>query len=154
MAKLDPQMRIPFLALQLAYTPDNDRNQEKITAVNDLLGLVRPPVGFASPEEMQKSLYDSSYLAGIEINIKDNTNFEFALRFPGQCRFGTDVPMIRNWNTGLNFPRSQSAGPRNPKDAFGGSPAGYVEEGFIALQMALYKVYFCKADLPKIFLQV
>lgn len=154
MAKLDQQKQIPFEAFQLAFTPDNANHAEKMNQVNTLLGLAGPPIGFKTAKEMQTALYKNTYLAGIEIKQMQDKNFAFAIRLAGQSRFGKDLPLIRNWNTGLQFPRSQYAGPRNPKDPFGGSPAGYVEEGFIAIQMALYKVFFCRPDLPKIYLQV
>lgn len=154
MSKLEPQRQIPFELFKLAYTPNTALSTEKMTEINTLLGLSVIPVAFNTPKEMQSAVYDNTYLAGIEMTFINDRSFAFAIRFPGQCRFGKDIPIIRNWNTGLNFPRSQYAGPRNPTDDFGGSPAGYVEEGFIAIQIALYKVFFCNPEMPKIYLQV
>lgn len=154
MSKLEPQKQIPFEAFQLAYTPVNEQTKESMIKVNTLLGITTQPVGFDTANNMQSALHNEKYLAGIEISMTNNKRFTFAIRLTGQCRFGSEVPVIRNWNTGLMFPRSQYAGPRNPTDTFGGSPAGYVEEGFIAIQMALYKVFYCKPEMPKIYLQV
>lgn len=63
-------------------------------------------------------------------------SFEYTLRFPSELRTVSGL-IPRSWSTLRLYPEFQTFGPRNKMDADGGSPPGYLREGFLPIQNAL-----------------
>lgn len=94
--------------------------------------------------------------AGVLFNATTD-KFEYTLRFPSELR----TAKAAIWNTWLTkrlFLSSLISGPRNYDDDDGGTPPGYLREGFLPIQNAISMSYIrskakVKEELPEIVLQ-
>lgn len=81
------------------------------------------------------------------------------MRFPSELRTEPVNPSWNNWRTDLLFPRFDVAGPRNRRSDNGGTPPGYYQEGFLAIQNAIAAQFLqmkssTAAQMPDIYIQV
>ncbi|XP_067672614.1 phospholipid-transporting ATPase ABCA3-like [Haliotis asinina] len=151
------------LTKRIAYSPNNTIMERIMTSVEQRIG-VHADAAFATESEMVTFLMFENvtvnntrdYLGGVVFSrFLDNSGvlelpnkIEYTIRLSSSPRnageqkfsFNPDKTDTR-WNTRANYPMFQRVGPREKKDACGGSP-GYQREGFLTLQNAINYAVF------------
>lgn len=136
------------------------------------MGFHGPAMTYASAQELNDRLIadiSNRPLAGIifdniDVNSADlPQDLRFSLRFPAELQSiipGSpgDTPLTSNWQTDLLVPLFQDGGPRNRQSGIGGTPPGYYEERFLALQSAISLAFIrhkqtVETTLPELILQ-
>ncbi|XP_030373286.1 ATP-binding cassette sub-family A member 3-like [Scaptodrosophila lebanonensis] len=125
----------------LCYTPKSTTNDGIISETVKLLKLngSRP---YNTSEHLEFDVVKHNYIAGV---VFESTNvgkdggkipqiLKYSLRFPSELRTNNQ---LLTWMTDQVFPQIDSVGPRNRDNNTGGSPVGYIMEGFLPIQNAV-----------------
>ncbi|XP_062542045.1 phospholipid-transporting ATPase ABCA3-like [Armigeres subalbatus] len=142
---------------QLAYSPQNailDRIMADAAAFLNITAI-----GFPNAQAMESTLMGLNLLCGVEFdNSLANATIlpeklTFALRFPGELRFGSGL--LADWQTSLLMVPFTSH-LREPSSVDGGSPS-YFSEYFLSVQTAVSKAIIRErnpsVDIPPVFVQ-
>ncbi|XP_032295539.1 phospholipid-transporting ATPase ABCA3 isoform X3 [Drosophila virilis] len=140
--------------LRLVFSPVNDELESIMQDAAASLGMTVS--GVDNAQELEGQVVANNSFAGVLFNVSMD-NFEYTLRFPSELR----TAKAAIWNTWLTkrlFLSSYISGPRNYNDDDGGTPPGYLREGFLPIQNAISMSYIrskakVKNDLPEIVLQ-
>lgn len=120
-----------------------------MTDAVQMMGGPQPTLkGFNTPEEVQRFVMAEATIAGVvfDVNTKDldkeyPKKLKFSLRFPGGSRTGKIFGTTTTWMTKKLFPMQFEQGPRNRNKSDGGTPPGYIPEGFATLQNVISASY-------------
>lgn len=129
-----------------------DLHAEDNSSALESYAVTRNP--FASIE------FDDALGNSVDLVLPDDLNY--AIRFPSELR--TENEALRrftgfffNWATNFKVTNDFTIGPRNRNETDGGSPPGYINQGFIALQNSIERNYIAltttAANIPEIMIQ-
>lgn len=129
-----------FPEFLLLYSPKDKYLDEIVKYAAESLGIRYNACANALELETQTASLNA--LAGVQFDEsmagRDGypDSFEYSLRFPSELRtVSSFVP--KTWSTLRLYPEFQTFGPRNKMDKDGGTPPGYLREGFLPVQNAL-----------------
>ncbi|XP_055842779.1 LOW QUALITY PROTEIN: uncharacterized protein LOC129909731 [Episyrphus balteatus] len=147
------------LTYHLAYTPNTTCYENIVKEAADSLNVTYS--GYSSATEMQNVLMNETYLGGIQFDDSQSCfeNLNYKIRFPSELRTSAGR-QVATWLTNILFIPFDPIGPRNPDDADGGLPVGYLREGFLPVQNAISTAFlklsaknFTDQVLPRVVLQ-
>lgn len=156
--------------MKLAYSPINEILDQIVNITVTKLSL-HGYKAFDNYDDLMSFLAENNYFSGVVFderfkNITDYPKlFNFSLVFPAELRAYRKKKTYKNWKFNRHYPGLPRPGPRNIKDADGGSPVGYYREGFLQLQHALSITFIelvknkyspnedTNGTIPKIYLQ-
>ncbi|KAL7744177.1 hypothetical protein ACLKA6_009151 [Drosophila palustris] len=146
-------------AYTLFYSPYNEVLDNVVSEAAKSLGLNYS--GFEDAAALETGVIASNAFAGVEFDqswsgLKElPEKFKYTLRFPGELRSATGI--FFNWLTMRLFPVLDTIGPRNDDNDDGGTPVGYLAEGFLPIQHALSMSYIRQKsgqdELPEVVMQ-